>query len=53
MKSSCAHGIDGFLSEHLKFAVDNDTVINQLCAMFSLCLQYVYQIFVTRGILIR
>ena len=40
MKSSCAHCIDGFLSEHLKCAIDTDLIINQLCIMFSLCLQY-------------
>ena len=52
-KSGCAHGIDGILSEHLKYAADNDIVINQLCVMFSLFLKYgvVPDIFL-RGIVI-
>ena len=33
MKRGCAHGIDAILSEHLKYAADNDIVINQLCVV--------------------
>ena len=40
LRAGCAPGIDGILGEHLKHAIDCDEIIQQLCTMLSICLQF-------------
>lgn len=40
LKSGCTYGVDGILSEHLKYSADCEILINQLCVMFTLCLKF-------------
>ena len=40
MKLGSAHGIDGIMSEHLKYASNCTSLVHQICVLFTICLKY-------------
>ena len=40
MKPGCASGIDGIMSEHLKYATNCKSLIHQMCVLFTICLKF-------------